>query len=168
MTLTPEQTQAVAGWAAAGDNLSTIQGKLTAQFKVSIKYMDLRFLLDDLNVQLKDAAPKKDTVLQSPAPPAPGAAPEAAEDGDLPPDVPDEAVPAGGGVTVAVDKITLIPGALASGSMTFANGVTGKWIVDNQGRPGITDVSRPDFRPSAAEGQAFMQELSRVLQQRGF
>ena len=84
--------------------------------------------------------------------------------------MPDEGVPPGGagGVTVAVDKITLIPGALASGSMTFANGVTGKWIVDNQGRPGITDVSRPDFRPSAAEAQAFMQELSRVLQQRGY
>jgi hypothetical protein len=175
MTLTPEQTQAVAGWAAAGDNLSTIQGKLTAQFKVSIKYMDLRFLLDDLNVQLKDAAPKKDTVLQASSPPPGGAAaepgaPSGAEDGDLPPDVPDEGVPPGaaGAVTVAVDKITLIPGALASGSMTFANGVTGKWIVDNQGRPGITDVSRPDFRPSAAEAQAFMQELSRVLQQRGF
>jgi len=158
MTLTPEQTQAVAGWAAAGDNLSTIQGKLTAQFKVSIKYMDLRFLLDDLNVPPPGAAAD-----------APGA-PSGSEDGDLPPDVPDEGVPPGGagGVTVAVDKITLIPGALASGSMTFANGVTGKWIVDNQGRPGITDVSRPDFRPSAAEAQAFMQELSRVLQQRGY
>ena len=169
MTLTPEQKEAVATWAAAGDNLSTIQGKLTAQFKISIRYMDLRFLLDDLNVQLKDAAPKKDTLLQSAPQPPPGAAPEAAEDGDLPPEVPDEAAPAGGGgVTVAVDKVTLIPGALASGTMTFANGVTGKWIVDNQGRPGITDVSRPDFRPSAAEAQAFMQELSRVLQQRGF
>jgi hypothetical protein len=176
MTLTPEQKEAVAAWAAAGDNLSTIQGKLTAQFKVSIKYMDLRFLLDDLNVQLKDAAPKKDTVLKSPAPSAAeaseGAAPGgpfAAEDGDLPPDVPDKAVPAGAAsVSVSVDKITLIPGALASGGMTFANGVTGKWIVDNQGRPGITEVSRPDFRPSQAEAQAFMQELSRVLQQRGF
>jgi len=175
MTLTPEQTQAVAGWAAAGDNLSKIQQKLATEFKVSIKYMDLRFLLDDLNLQLKDAAPKKDTVLQAPAVPpggAPGdaAGPSAAEDGDLPPDVPDEGVPpAGAGrVSVAVDKVTLLPGALASGTVAFGDGVTGKWIVDNQGRPGITEISKPNYRPSPADAQAFMQELSRALQQRGF
>jgi hypothetical protein len=46
--------------------------------------------------------------------------------------------------------------------------VTGKWIVDNQGRPGITEISKPGYRPSPADAQAFMMELSRTLQQRGF
>jgi hypothetical protein len=176
MTLTPEQTQAVAGWAAAGDNLSKIQQKLASEFKVSIKYMDLRFLLDDLNVSLKDAAPKKDTVLPSYAPPGGAPAgggpgePSASEDGDLPPDIPDEAVPpaGAGSVSVTVDKVTLLPGAIASGTVAFGDGVTGKWIVDNQGRPGITEISKPNYRPSPADAQAFMQELSRTLQQRGF
>ena len=71
-------------------------------------------------------------------------------------------------MNVTVDKVTLIPGAMASGTVTFGDGVTGKWIVDNYGRPGFTEVSKPDYRPKPADAQAFMQELSRALQQRGF
>ena len=51
MSLTPEQKQAVASWVAAGDNLSLVQKKLTEQFKVSMTYMDVRFLVDDLGDQ---------------------------------------------------------------------------------------------------------------------
>ena len=61
MTLTPEQKQAVASWVDAGDNLSAVQKKLYDQFKISMTYRDVRFLLDDLNLELKDAAPKVDT-----------------------------------------------------------------------------------------------------------
>src|SRR5687767_11222048 len=60
MNLTPEQKQDVASWVAAGDSLSTIQKKLAEQFQVSMTYRDVRFLVDDLNLELKDAAPKVD------------------------------------------------------------------------------------------------------------
>ena len=60
MTLTPEQTKAVSEWVASGDNLYTVQKKLSDQFKVSMTYMDVRFLVDDLNLQLKDPEPKAD------------------------------------------------------------------------------------------------------------
>src|ERR1700741_3145218 len=70
MSLTPEQKQAVAAWVAAGDNLSAVQKKLNEQFKVSMTYRDVRFLVDDLNLALKDPAPKVDTsdVSKTPAP----------------------------------------------------------------------------------------------------
>src|SRR5664280_1379098 len=55
MSLSPEQTQAVASWVAAGDSLSVIQKKLSEQFKVSMTYMDVRFLVDDLGLELKNA-----------------------------------------------------------------------------------------------------------------
>lgn len=71
-------------------------------------------------------------------------------------------------MTVSVDKVTLHPGALASGSVTFSDGVTAKWLVDNYGRPGFSEVSQPGYRPSPADAQAFMQELSVALQSRGF
>ena len=57
MTLSPEQSKAVASWVAAGDSLAAIQKKLLEQFKVSMTYMDVRFLVDDLGLELKNAAP---------------------------------------------------------------------------------------------------------------
>ncbi|QYM77578.1 hypothetical protein K0B96_09580 [Horticoccus luteus] len=193
MTLSPEQQTAVASWVSAGDNLSAIQKKLTEQFNLSLTYMDVRFLVDDLNLALKDPAPKadaNDVGKASPAHAAPSAAPEKkgfldkakeklglgkepapteSDDGfaddELPPeDLADSA----SSVTVSVDKISLIPGALASGSVKFSDGVTGKWIIDNQGRPGFTEVSQPGYRPNPTDAQAFMAELGRALQQRGY
>jgi hypothetical protein len=76
----------------------------------------------------------------------------------------DELPPAGAGsVSIVVDKVTLIPGALASGSVTFSDGVTGQWVVDQYGRPGFTKISQPGYRPTPEDAQAFMQELSRSL-----
>lgn len=200
MDLTPEQKTAVASWVAAGDNLSVVQKKLYEQFQVSMTYRDVRFLVDDLNLELKDAAPKVDAsdVTKSPAakPEAQGAgtrsgAPEKkgffdkakeklglTKDASAEPEEPafDEeeedldALPPEGAtnVSVSVDKVTLIPGALASGAVTFSDGVTAKWVVDQYGRPGFTEVSKPGYRPTPDDGQAFMQELSLALQKRGF
>src|SRR6185436_179622 len=76
MSLTPEQKTAVASWVAAGDNLSAVQKKLSEQFQVSMTYRDVRFLVDDLNLELKDAAPKVDASDVTKTPPkAAGAAP---------------------------------------------------------------------------------------------
>jgi hypothetical protein len=165
MTLTPEQKQAVSEWVAAGDNLYTVQKKLADQLKISMTYMDVRFLVDDLNLQLKDAAPKADASDVSKGGPLP-AAPGPNETGDAPSDpaaADSETAPLGA-VSIAVDKVSLNPNALASGTVTFSDGVTGKWIVDHQGRPGLTDVSKPGYRPSPPDAQAFMQELSAALQ----
>jgi hypothetical protein len=172
MTLTPEQTKAVSEWVAAGDNLYTVQKKLADQLKISMTYMDVRFLVDDLNLQLKDAKPKADASDVSKAPPPPkepekkGFLDKAKEKlgiGQDEPEAEEEPMP-GAGVRVTVDKVNLNPHAMASGTVTFPDGVTGKWIVDLQGRPGLTDVSKPGYRPSPADAQAFMQELSLALQ----
>jgi hypothetical protein len=200
MSLTAEQKQAVSSWIAAGDNLSAVQKKLSDQFKISMTYRDVRFLVDDMNLELKDAAPKIDTsdvtkataAKPADATPSRGAAPEKkgffdkakeklglaknetaddalVEDEDLVEDDLADLPPGGpSNVTVSVDKVTLIPGALASGTVTFSDGVTGKWIVDQYGRPGFSEVSQPGYRPTPEDGQAFMQELSLQLQKRGF
>ncbi|MCU0791434.1 MAG: hypothetical protein MUE42_00965 [Opitutaceae bacterium] len=181
MSLTPEQKATVSTWIAAGDNLSTVQKKLRDAFQISMTYMDVRFLVDDLNLTLKDPAPKTDTSdvtkAKAPAKPAASAKPapapqagaagaddsadaEALEDDSLPP------VP--GNVVVEVDNMTLDPRAIASGSVRFSDGVTGKWIVDQQGRPGFTEISQPGYRPTPEDGQAFMQELDAALRQRGY
>lgn len=202
MTLTSEQKATVSTWIAAGDNLSAVQKKLREHFQISMTYMDVRFLVDDLNLTLKDPAPKADTsdVTKAKVPAAPKPAPPAApakkglldkakaklglakgtpaeEASDLAADdvdantaaLEDDALPpVPGNVTVELDALTLQPGAIASGTVTFSDGVTGKWIVDQYGRPGFTEISQPGYRPSPEDGQAFMQELDAALRQKGF
>ncbi len=198
MTLTSEQKDAVAGWLAAGDNLSQVQKKLREQFHLALTYMDVRFLVDDLNLQIKDPPPKpeaaKPAAPASPSGSAPARAAPAGKKGllekakeklglggneaeaDLPPEddltqapFGDDLAPAGAStVRVEVDKVTLLPGAIASGTVRFSDGVTGKWIVDQYGRPGFTELSQPDYRPTPADGAAFMQSLTAELQKKGF
>lgn len=167
MNLTPEQKQSVATWVAAGDNLSAVQKKLHDEFGLSMTYMDVRFLVDDLELTIKDAAPKADVNDVSKAAPAPAAA-EDADAADLGDEDLDDLPPAGAGnVRITVDDVTLMPGAMASGTVTFSDGVTGKWVIDNYGRPGFTEVSQPGYRPNPADAQAFMQQLSSALQKKG-
>ena len=162
MTLTPEQTKAVSEWVAAGDNLYAVQKKLADQLKISMTYKDVRFLVDDLNLQLKDPKPKADASDVSKGAPAPAPAPGKPGPGAV--ETEDEMAPPASAVRVTVDKTNLNPNAMATGTVTFPDGVTGKWMVDLQGRPGLVDVSKPGYRPTPADAQAFMQELSSALQ----
>jgi hypothetical protein len=197
MTLTPEQKQAVTSWIAAGDNLSAVQKKLAEQFKISMTYMDVRFLVDDLGLELKNAAPKADAsdVTKAAAggggtaPPRP-ANPEkkgfldklkekvGVGQGDDEDDLPSDDLPepdtgnlpaaAGGpgGVTIEIDRIVQ-PGAAVSGNVTFSDGVSGKWALDQYGRL-MLDTGQPGYKPSAPDVQAFQRELQAQLQRHGF
>ena len=189
MTLTPEQKQTVSTWVAAGDNLSLVQKKLAEQFKISMTYMDVRFLVDDLGLELRNAAPKADAsdvskarVTKAVAPQAPKTAladqPSAATDGedDLPVDndnLPEDSVdglptpPAGpGGVTLELDRI-MRPRTAVSGSVTFSDGVSGKWALDQHGRL-MLETPQKGYQPSAPDVQAFQRELQTQLQRQGY
>jgi hypothetical protein len=198
MTLTPEQKQAVASWVSAGDNLSIIQQRLSEQFKISLTYMDVRFLVDDLGLELKSpAAPRVDANADlGPARPAQSAVPEkkgglldklkkavggggagAGETAasELPPeaDLPEndldeslDALPPGGSrVKVVLDRVVR-PGAMVSGSVTFSDGTSGKWAMDQYGRL-MLDPGKKGYQPPAADIEGFQRELSRQLQRHG-
>ena len=174
MTLTPEQKQAVSAWVAAGDNLSAVQKKLSEQFSISMTYRDVRFLVDDLGLELKNAAPKADTsdlskaAVAKPAPASPPAD-DALPPDDLPEDegVPAVPPPAGTGTfSLEIDRI-MRPGTMVSGSVTFSDGVTGKWALDQQGRL-MLETAQKGYQPSPADVQAFQRELQTQLQRQGY
>ena len=192
MTLTPEQKQTVATWVEAGDNLSTVQRKLSEQFKISMTYMDVRFLVDDLGLELKNAAPKVDTTDVSkaaaakPAASSPSAPPAKKgfldklkekvgvgggdDEDELPADDMAHAAdampaPPVGGVTVDLDRIVR-PGAVVSGTVTFSDGVNGKWALDQAGRL-MLDTGNPGYKPAPMDVQNFQRELSALLQRHG-
>ncbi|MCC5023665.1 MAG: hypothetical protein J6386_13165 [Candidatus Synoicihabitans palmerolidicus] len=164
MSLSTEQTLTVTQWVKDGATLSEVLKRILEEFKLSMTYMDVRFLVDDLDLTLVDHAPKADASDVSKAPPSkPKSAPDATD--DLVEDA--EALPVVGSVVIDLDHVSLIPGAIASGSVTFSDGVTGKWIVDNQGRPGFTEVIQDGYQPTPEDVQTFMQELGATLRQKG-
>jgi hypothetical protein len=51
-SLTPAQSAQVSSWVAAGETLSQIQARLSSELGITMTFMDVRFLVDDLNLTL--------------------------------------------------------------------------------------------------------------------
>ena len=166
MNLSDEQKSAVAGWLEAGANLSEVQKRLREEFQLSLTYLDTRLLVDDLKLTLKDSEPEP-TPAAEPAPsttepPAPGDEPPYPEDDFAPP-----APPAGGGkVNVTIDQI-MKPGMMISGNVTFSDGETAAWYLDQMGRLGL-DPKTIGYRPAERDVLAFQVELQRLARTQGY
>jgi len=143
--LTPDQQEFLRAQAAAGATLSDLQRHLKEEFDISATYMDMRFMVLDLGIEL--IAPKVDE-------PADAQPADEVVDEPLP--------PADGGVSVSVDAITL-PGTLVSGKVTFRDGETGVWMIDQAGRPGL-DPDKPGYRPTQEDVMEFQTKLRALLE----
>lgn len=147
MELSAEQKAIVADWIARGDKLADVQRNLESEFGLRMTYMDVRFLIDDLALEL----PK----------PPPSSEPEST------PEINPEPEPASTGkVSVALDKITR-PGALVSGSVVFSDGKKATWMLDQMGRLGLDGVGA-DYRPPAEDVTTFQTELQLLLRKAGY
>ena len=59
MNLDEAQRQKVAEWIAQGLKLADIQNRLISEFHVTMTYMEVRMLVDDLKLTPKDPEPVK-------------------------------------------------------------------------------------------------------------
>jgi hypothetical protein len=59
MNLDEAQRQRVTAWVLQGAKLSDIQNRLAEEFGIKLTYMEVRFLVDDLKLTLKDPDPPK-------------------------------------------------------------------------------------------------------------
>jgi len=140
--LTPEQQTAVEHWAAEGATLNEIQQRLKATFEITLTYLDARLLVMDLNVKLKDKERPKEP---EPVVAAPEGAPMAEP----------------GKIAVSLDELA-ISGAMCSGMVTFSDGKTAGWYIDQDGRLGLR-APDPAYQPPPADVPVFQEELERVL-----
>ena len=122
--------------------MSDLQRRLKEEFSIGITYMDTRLLVLDLGLELQETA----------KPAAPVVAPSAA------------AVPTGQ-VSVTMDHLTL-PGALVSGHVTFSDGETAVWMLDQSGRPGL-DPDTTGYRPTQEDIVEFQKQLRTLVQKSG-
>lgn len=170
------QKQEIAGWLGDGASLSEVQRRIKDEFGISMTYMDVRFLVLDIGAQVKDRksdepkAPEQKAVsgedvaqtVQDDTSATPDALGDAADNGA---DAADGYTPPGmdgtSSVKVELDRIVRA-GAMASGTVTFSDGVTGSWYLDRFGRLGLTKVSKPDYQPSRSD----LEEFQIVLQEK--
>jgi hypothetical protein len=66
-----------------------------------------------------------------------------------------------GGVSVTVDQLAK-PGAVVSGKVTFSDGQSSEWYLDELNRLGIVP-KQPGYRPSASDVQQFQMALQEAL-----
>jgi hypothetical protein len=71
-----------------------------------------------------------------------------------------------GNVKVNVDTIAQ-PGAVVSGSVTFSDGNTAAWYLDQFGRLGLAP-KKQGYKPPASDLQVFQTELQNELAKMGF
>jgi hypothetical protein len=146
--LTEEQKQSLQQWAAEGASIADLQRRLKDEYSLTITYMDARFMVLDLGIEIleekeeeSDGKPEDETLV--------------------------DAVPemSAGAVNVSIDSIA-IPGAVVSGKVTFSDGETAVWMIDQMGRPGL-DPDTPGYRPSQEDIESFQKQLSELMRKQG-
>lgn len=161
MNLNDTQRQTVTNWVANGSKISEIQLRLATELGVRLTYMEVRLLVDDLKLKLKDP--------EVPAPAAPAAAPIATPiptaGSPTPPVPPLPPEAAAGNVSLSLDQLAR-PGTLVSGKVTFSDGMNADWYLDQSGRLGVVPQQQ-GYKPSAADVQQFQLALEREMTKLG-
>ncbi len=140
MKLSDEQRKKVAGWVGQGFSPSDVQRMIKEEFEISLTYLDLRLLLDDLKVVPKDpVVAKKEEPVEA-----------------------EEEVEASGKLSFSVDQITRA-NAMVSGKVVFSDGQRAEWLIDTSGRP-VLNPETPGYRPTQEDIMAFQVELQRAVQ----
>jgi hypothetical protein len=139
--LSPDQVSSLKQWASEGASMSDLQRHLKEDFGFTLTYMDTRFLILDLGIELIEEKKEEPKAEEKPAPISTGA------------------------VSVTMDTLTL-PGALVSGKVTFSDGETAIWMLDQTGRPGL-DPDTPGYRPVQEDIIEFQRQLRALIESSG-
>ncbi|MEG2075264.1 MAG: hypothetical protein RRY34_02085 [Victivallaceae bacterium] len=125
-------------------SLSDIQKEITEKFNVRMTFFELRVLAAELeNIDWTQFDPVK-TVKDEKS-------------------TPKKADIAAGKTQIEISKIVR-PGALISGTVKFASGVTAEWMVDQMGRLGLDNNSG---QPTEEDIKEFQTELQQAISARG-
>ncbi|MEM1082563.1 MAG: hypothetical protein AAGI48_00440 [Verrucomicrobiota bacterium] len=140
-----EQKSSLRQWAAEGASIADLQNRVKEDFGIGITYMDARFMVLDLGIEIQEE--QEEGKASEPTPEI-GATPEPT-----------------GTVNVSMDSVAM-PGALVSGKVTFSDGEKAVWMLDQMGRPGL-EADTPGYRPSEEDVMDFQKQLSELIREKG-
>jgi hypothetical protein len=162
MQLDDAQKNAVREWVERGAGLSEVQKRLRGEYGITMTYIDVRFLMIDLGLEVQN---RPDLVRATVQPPPLTKDPSQEE-------LTDEvsaghvAPPGAGNIRVHMDRI-MKPGSLASGKVTFSDGVSASWMIDQMGRLALAPEQK-GYKPAQTDLMAFQAELRSTLESHGY
>ena len=139
--LSENQIASIRSWAETGAQLPEIQLRIKEDFGFSVTYMDTRFVILDLGIELVEE--KKE---------------------EPQPEIKESPIPTGQ-VTATMDNIAL-PGAVVSGKVVFSDGESAIWMLDQTGRPSL-DPDTPGYQPSQEDLIEFQKQLREIIKGTG-
>ena len=171
MKLTEDQISTIKSWIESGDDLGKIQNQIRESFDINLTYLETRFLLSDLDIELKEEEEEEpendhsetigenDTVAESPD--------EINQEQTGSEDLKEESAeePHSTNVSVSVDSITQ-PQCVISGKVTFSDGTIASWYFDQMGQLGL-NPDEEGYTPSREDVAVFQVELRKVLAEQG-
>lgn len=174
MKLSDSQVDSVRKWLNEGCDVSQIQKQISSQFNVSMTYMDVRFLIDDIGAELH--VPHKAPVEKDLSASQPKNAADSDSSGEVaqtdslndsmqsPEDGFDNAdsdSSTGGEVMVALGEVQR-PGALAGGTVIFSDGGKAEWVLDQSGQLGLIPEVK-GYQAPKSDMPAFQRKLQELL-----
>lgn len=143
----------------SGVKLAEVQRLVNEKFNLKLRFMDIRILASELEVDWKSFDPK----------PVPVKAPqeetlsENSNGSTAPNTLPEEdnlETSTGNAAVIELNKLAR-PGMMFSGTVKFPSGCTADWYVDNTGRLGLENLA--GGQPTREDAESFQIELDQVL-----
>ena len=156
MDISESQKSTIADWVKRGETIAIIQRRLREEMELSLTYMDVRFLVDDLNLVYTEPDEICEIEEESAINEEPIHASDSIEEPELV-----------SSVQVNVDPVTP-PGALVCGTVNFSDGKQMAWQLSASGQLGLVPGDDPDYRPNPEDLQEFQSQLQQVLQKHGY
>lgn len=139
-----EQVSQMREWIGQVHSISEFQSKLNEAFHTHLTYLETRFLMDDLDLQITSEMAVEG---------------KASESSDTKHEEISENT--AGSVQISVDPVTR-PGMVFNGSVAFSDGQRGSWSLDQLGRIGLKP-EQSGYHPSQEDVVAFQERLQQQL-----
>lgn len=141
--------QAIAQWLSEHQSIGQIQKNIEETFQLSMTYMDVKFLIADLDLDVINKPVKLDPVKDS----------KASESDMIHEDI--EVA-----VRVSINAINR-PGTVASGDVVFSDGMGASWSIDAMSRLSLMP-NQEGYQPSPDDVQTFQIELQKAFSRKGY
>jgi len=171
MMIAEEQRNSIKQWLDAGASLADVQKNLKDEYKLTMTYMDVRLLVIEIGAEVQEEPEPEPEPEKTEPPPLAADATAAPRPGPWKASSGEEDLPEGENseqpdVSLSIDRL-VVPGAMVSGDVTFADGVKAHWMIDQAGRFGL----EPDvegYQPTDLDLQMFQTKLRAELQRKGY